>query len=151
MTFGRLGSALLAAFALSCATARPQHVGGGSPPLDARGVPVGGDAAAFPNPAVPNFYSATSVGAPGSGAFAGSGPGKIEWQRSQWTVAPPPETIPEVAPPPRGVGVVPPPAQALDPREGPVTDPLAPLAPSATPVDAPPATPETPPPPIWGP
>jgi hypothetical protein len=84
----------------SCAsvhTTRAQ-MGGGNPPEDPAGVPIGGTAAAF-QPHDPNFYAATSLGSPGTGAFAGSGPAKIQQHKEAMAGQRPPRRVPEVPAP----------------------------------------------------
>jgi hypothetical protein len=125
--------ALGLSLALSCATSGTQKAGG-TPPSDPRGVPIGGTPAGYQSHAVPNFYDATSVGSPGSGAFAGSGPGALEQHREQMTGQPAPKTIPEIPPPQAAAPVV-----------------IEPVAPSATPVEATPAPPRPPEEPIFPP
>jgi hypothetical protein len=100
----RLFAVLLAAALLvpaSCASTHSTRVGGGNPPEDPRGVPVGGAAAAFRPQGIPNFYDATSVGSPGTGAFAGSGPAKIRQHQEAMAGQRPPKRVPEIPAPPR--------------------------------------------------
>jgi hypothetical protein len=92
-----LAAALLAA--PSCASSYATRMGGGSPPVDPRGVPIGGTPAAF-QPHDPNFYSATSVGSPGTGAFAGSGRARMEEHREAMAGQRPPKRVPEIERPP---------------------------------------------------
>jgi hypothetical protein len=101
----KLVHALLAAALLApaaCATPRAARMGGGNPPDDPRGVPIGGTAAAF-HPGIPNFYDATSLGSPGTGAFAGSGPARIQQHREAMTGQQPPKRVPEIPAPPRNL------------------------------------------------
>jgi hypothetical protein len=95
-----VGFLFSAVLLVGCATARPQHVAGGTPRSDPRGVPVGGASLAFHPNTSSNFHGAESLGVPGSGAFAGSGRARIEAHREAMTGQKPPATIPEVSPPP---------------------------------------------------
>jgi hypothetical protein len=88
-----LATALLAA--PSCASSYATRMGGGSPPVDPRGVPIGGTSAAF-QPHDPNFYTATSLGSPGTGAFAGSGRARMEQHREAMAGQRPPKRVPEI-------------------------------------------------------
>jgi hypothetical protein len=103
----RIGLALFVSLLVGCATARPQHVAGGTPRPDPRGVPIGGASLAFSPNTSSNFHAAESLGVPGSGAFAGSGPGNIEASRAAMTNQKPPAIVPEVPPPPPPAVVVP--------------------------------------------
>jgi hypothetical protein len=123
---GALGLSL----ALSCATSGTQKAGG-TPPNDPRGVPVGGTSAAYHPQGQPNFYFATSLGVPGSGAFAGSGPGEFEHHQEEVTGQPAPKAIPQIPAPVVVAPVVAPPLL------------IAPEA-APTPVEAPPVVPAPP-------
>jgi hypothetical protein len=138
MTIARAAAWTLAAcLSVSCGSAaiRAAHSNGGSPPRDARGVPIGGVSAGFQPVRAPNFLYAESLGVPGSGAFAGSGRARLEQQQDELTGQKPPAVIPEIPPD------APPPATAVDQARTQAIVPLVPELPPATPVAAPPGSP----------
>jgi hypothetical protein len=92
-----MAAALLGGGSCASTGTRAARTGGGSPPVDPAGVPIGGTSAAF-QPHDPNFYSATSVGSPGTGAFAGSGRAKILQHKEAMQGQRPPQRVPEVEP-----------------------------------------------------
>ena len=88
-------AALLGAPSCASTHLNRARMGGGVPPVDPAGVPIGGTSAAF-QPHDPNFLAATSLGSPGTGAFAGSGPARIQQHREARAGQRPPKRVPEV-------------------------------------------------------